>query len=145
MERTLFVCVHNSGRSQIAEAIFNAMAPPGLEAISAGTAPEQVVDPTVVDAMREIGVEMSGHSPKRLTVAMAESADRIISMGCGVEASCPVGLPITEDWGIEDPAGQPVERVREIRDGIRRRVEDLVRSLRCDAVQARAEIASSSS
>jgi protein-tyrosine-phosphatase len=111
----------------MAEALANAMAPADFSAISAGTAPAERLNPTVVKAMEEVGIDMSSHSPKLLTPAMLESADLVISMGCGVEESCPIALVGAQDWALEDPANQPIERVRQIRDEIKRRVEDLLR------------------
>lgn len=129
--RILFVCVHNSGRSQMAEAYANAMARSlgiDVSAESAGTLGSGELNPVAVQAMREDGVSMEGHYPKALTQEMADRADRIVSMGCGVDASaCPARFLVTEDWGLDDPAGQPIETVRAIRDEIRRRVEGLLR------------------
>lgn len=91
-----------------------------------------MLNPTVVEAMEEIGCDMSGHHPKLMTDEMVNSSDRIITMGCGVSlddaegAVCPVFLVPSEDWGLDDPHGQPIEKVREIRDEIKRRVEALV-------------------
>lgn len=128
--KVLFVCVHNAGRSQMAEAFFNhAARANGLEVVaaSAGTLGGGTLNPTVMEAMREVGVPLDGHFPKALTQEMAESADRIISMGCGVDAeACPAKFLVAEDWGLDDPAGQPIERVREIRDQIRERVANMM-------------------
>jgi len=127
-KKALFVCVHNSGRSQMAEAFFNALAPEGACAISAGTQPSRELNPAAVQVMAEVGIDISGRRPKLLTAEMIESADRIITMGCGVAESCPVGLTIAEDWALDDPAGQSIDKVREIRDEIRRRVQALLDS-----------------
>jgi arsenate reductase len=90
---------------------------------SAGTVGGKGLNPMAVAAMEEIGISMDGQVPKLMTRAMADSADRIISMGCGVDAdACPAVFLLTEDWGLDDPAGQPIEKVREIRDDIARRV-----------------------
>ncbi|MHB8993432.1 MAG: arsenate reductase ArsC, partial [Chloroflexota bacterium] len=124
----LFVCVHNSGRSQMAEALFNSMAEGQAIAGSAGTEPGERVNPAAVEAMKELGIDISQARPKMLTQEMVDRADRIITMGCSVEESCPaLFLPKgkMEDWGLADPAGQPIEKVREIRD----RIVDRVRSL----------------
>ena len=129
MRQVLFLCVHNAGRSQMAEAFFNAQAPPGLAALSAGTQPAADLNPAVVKVMAEVGVDLSGSRPRLLTPEMVESAERIVSMGCGVAESCPVGLTLAEDWALDDPAGQQIETVRRIRDEIRRRVEALLASL----------------
>src|SRR5688572_1427162 len=106
MTRVLFVCAHNAGRSQMAEAFFNQMARArGLAAVaeSAGTAPGERVNPVVAQAMAEVGVNLRGQQPRRLTPDLAARADRIITMGCGVEAQmCPAGTYITENWGLPD-------------------------------------------
>lgn len=135
MEKTqqtvLFVCVHNAGRSQMAEAIFNKYAPEHMKGISAGTQPGKTINPMAVEALREIGLDISNHKPKLLTHEMIKQASRVITMGCGVSESCPaaLGLRIDEDWGLDDPAGQPIEKVRPIRDEIIRRVQDLIERL----------------
>jgi arsenate reductase len=119
----LFACVHNAGRSQIAAAFFNALADPArAHAISAGTQPADRVNPVVVEAMREAGVDLSGATPRRLTPALAAGAGWLITMGCGDD--CPVIAGVRrDDWPLDDPAGQPLEMVRAIRDAIRARVE----------------------
>jgi arsenate reductase len=126
----LFVCVHNAARSQMAEAFLNHMARErGLpvRGISAGTMGAGELNPLVVSAMEEVGISMAGHRPKLLDPGMVSSADRIISMGCGVDAeACPTRFLGTEDWGLDDPAGQPMEVVRTIRDTIRQRVTELL-------------------
>src|SRR5687768_17367897 len=123
MKTVLFVCVHNAGRSQMAEAFFNQLARQrGLNARakSAGTAPGGQINPVAVQAMEELGVSMADHHPKPLTPEMAEAAERIITMGCGVEAGmCPAGTYISEDWGLPDPHGQGIEGVRHVRDAVR--------------------------
>src|SRR5947209_17461611 len=130
MTRILFVCVHNAGRSQMAEAFFNRLARErGLDARaeSAGTAPGERVNPVAAQVMTEAGVSLEGHRPRPLTPAMAAAADRIITMGCGVDAdACPAGTYITEDWQLPDPHGQPPEVVRQIRDQVRQRGESLI-------------------
>ena len=130
----LFVCVHNAGRSQMAEALFNASAAKlGLpvRAASAGTIAGSSVNPTAVQAMAEIGIDMSGARPQQLTQGLVDQASRIITMGCGVDAdACPARFLVTEDWGLDDPAGQPIERVREIREQIRTRVDALLEELK---------------
>jgi arsenate reductase len=142
MKRVLFVCVHNAGRSQMAEAFFNRLAGQrGLDAIaeSAGTAPGDQVHPAVVRVMAEVGLDLKDRRPRRLTPEVAGWADRIITMGCGAEAdACPAGAYITEDWQLPDPHGQPIEVVREIRDTVRRRTEALVDELAAAATEARA-------
>ncbi|MDO8637787.1 MAG: arsenate reductase ArsC [Dehalococcoidia bacterium] len=122
MKTVLFVCVGNSGRSQMAEAFFNRLASGKANAISAGTKPATRVDPVVIEAMREVGIDISNNLPKALTPEMAEQADRIVTMGCGTEAVCPATFVETEDWGLEDPKGKPLGKVREIRDEVRNRI-----------------------
>jgi len=122
----LFACVHNAGRSQMAAALFNLEADPGkARAISAGTRPGTGVHPEVLEAMRELGVDLGPVRPQRLTDELARQAGVLVTMGCGDE--CPV-VPgaIRDDWPLEDPKGKPVERVREIRDEVRARVRALV-------------------
>jgi arsenate reductase len=129
MKKVLFVCVHNAGRSQMAEAFFNQMAMPRAKATSAGTRPSEKVNPTVVEAMREVGIDIGGRKPTMLTFEMLENADRVITMGCSVEKACPAIFVLTEDWKLEDPEGKPVEQVRQIRDEIKAKVERLVEEL----------------
>ena len=122
----VFACVHNAGRSQMAAAFFNQLADAGkARAISAGTDPGSRVHPEVAAAMRDVDVDLSAAVPRRLTPEMAHGAAWLITMGCG--ESCPV-VPGArrEDWPLEDPKGQPPERVRRIRDEIRQRVEQFV-------------------
>jgi len=130
MKTVLFVCVHNAGRSQMAEAFVNKLAADHhypIRGLSAGTEAGERVNPLAVQAMAEVGISLDGQKPKQLTQAMADTADRIITMGCGVDAtSCPARIHQSEDWGLDDPAGQPLEKVREIRDQIRTRVEGLI-------------------
>lgn len=129
-ERVLFVCVHNAGRSQMAEAILNHLATAeghSIRAESAGTLGGTRLNPQAVEALEEIGIETAGLIPKLLTQEMADRADRIISMGCGVDAeACPARFMVTEDWGLDDPAGQPIETVRRIRDEIMVRCRELL-------------------
>jgi len=110
----------------MAEAFFNSLAPKDLRSLSAGTKPSDRVNPQAVAVMKEAGLDISENKLKLLTSEMIEKADRIITMGCGADV-CPASfLPKIEDWKIEDPAGQPAEKFREVRDEIRRRVERLV-------------------
>ncbi len=132
MKPVLFVCVHNSGRSQMAEAFFNHLAGEWARAISAGTMPAERVQPDVVQAMAEVGIDISRQQPKLLMPEMIARAARVITMGCGMEGVCPATFVPTEDWGLEDPKRQPIEKVREIRDEIRRRVEGLIVELKGD-------------
>ncbi|NWF77975.1 MAG: arsenate reductase ArsC [Chloroflexi bacterium] len=127
MRKMLFVCVHNAGRSQMAEAFFNQMAKGKARGFSAGTQPADKVNPVVVEAMREVGIDISRRKPKMLTLKMLEDADRVITMGCGVEGICPASFVQTEDWQLEDPEGKPMERVRQIRDEVKVRVEGLIK------------------
>lgn len=126
MKTILFACVHNAGRSQMAAALFNQLADPAVaRAISAGTMPGARVHPEVVEAMREIGLDLSGVTPQKLTDALAREAQVHVTMGCG--DACPyVPGARVEDWPVQDPKGQPVEMVRAIRDEIARRVGDLI-------------------
>jgi arsenate reductase len=131
MKIVLFVCVHNSGRSQMAEAFFNHMAKGKAQAYSAGTQPADKVNPAAVEAMREVGIDISGNKPKALTMDMVEKAHRMITMGCGAEAEavCPASFIETEDWALEDPKGKTLEQVRKIRDEIKERVIRLLAEL----------------
>ena len=124
MDTVIFACVHNAGRSQMAAAWYNRLSPSG-RAISAGTAPGSRVHPEVVEVMKEVGIDLSSATPQKLTAELAQGADLLVTMGCGDECPYVPGLAI-EDWPLEDPKGKPVERVREIRDDIRRRVEELL-------------------
>ena len=130
MKTVLFVCVHNAGRSQMAAAFFDRLAGGQMRAVSAGTMPAARLHPEVVEAMAEVGIDLSLQRPKLLTADMVEQATRIITMGCGVEEVCPAVYIPSEDWGLDDPKGQPIETVRAIRDEIRRRVERLVEELK---------------
>lgn len=134
MKTVLFVCVHNSGRSQMAEAIFNQLAQGKALAVSAGTNPGDAVDPTVVKVMREAGIDLSGKKPRALTLDMIDMAAKMITMGCGVDAGgvCPASFIETEDWGLDDPKGKPIEQVRKIRDEIKARVTKLIDELAPD-------------
>jgi len=122
MTTVLFACVHNAGRSQMAAALFNALIDPAkATAISAGTEPSDRVHPEVVEVMKEIGIDLSQTKPKQLTDELARQAHVLITMGCG--DSCPVVLGLKRyDWPLPDPKGQPLEKVREIREEIRGRI-----------------------
>ncbi|HEX2415400.1 MAG TPA: arsenate reductase ArsC [Thermoleophilaceae bacterium] len=128
MARVLFVCLHNAGRSQMSQALFERAAGGRHEAESAGTTPAERVHPEVVTAMAELGVDLSGRRPRRLSEDLAREADVVVTMGCGDE--CPY-IPGKRylDWDLPDPKGLPLERVRDIRDQIGRRVEELVAEL----------------
>jgi len=126
MERVIFACVHNAGRSQMAAAFFaEAADPTRAEAISAGTQPGDRVHPVVVDVMREVGIDLGANRPRKLTDTLARGASLLITMGCGDECPYVPGLQ-RDDWPLDDPKGRPVEEVRRIRDDIRRRVAALV-------------------
>jgi arsenate reductase len=128
MTTVLFACVHNAGRSQMAAAWFNRLADrEKARAISAGTEPGSRVHPEVVSAMREVGVDLSSAGTTKLSPEVAQQAQLLVTMGCGDQ--CPV-VPGArrDDWPLDDPKGQPIERVREIRDEIRQRVQALIDS-----------------
>jgi arsenate reductase (thioredoxin) len=130
IQKVLFICTHNSGRSQMAEAFFNQAAGGKAVAVSAGTQPAEMINPEVAVAMREIGIDISKNKPKLLTIDLMNSADRAIVMGCGAEASCPAALAPSENWELEDPEGQTLEKIRLIRDAIRRRVKELLKEIK---------------
>jgi len=121
-----FACIHNAGRSQMAAAFFKHLADPNkAEAISAGTQPGDHVHPEVLQTMREVGIDLSKATPQKLTAELAAGARHLVTMGCGEECPFLPGLEI-QDWPLEDPKGKSVERVREIRDEVRRRVEEMI-------------------
>ncbi|MCX5048128.1 MULTISPECIES: arsenate reductase ArsC [unclassified Streptomyces] len=124
----LFVCVHNAGRSQMAAAFLARLAGDRIEVRSAGSAPADTVNPAVVEAMKEVGIDISDETPKALTVDTVQASDVVITMGCG--DTCPV-FPGKRylDWQLDDPAGQGVDAVRPIRDGIEQRIRGLVSEL----------------
>jgi arsenate reductase len=126
MERVIFACVHNAGRSQMAAAFFSALANPSRAvAVSAGTQPGERVHPEVVEVMREVGVDLSAHRPQKLTEQLARDASLLVTMGCGDECPYVPGLR-RDDWPLDDPKGKPLDQVRRIRDEIRERVSELV-------------------
>jgi arsenate reductase len=129
MKKILFVCVHNAGRSQMAEAFFNHYAKGKAQAFSAGTHYASHIDPTVVEAMAERGIDISHKRPKMLTLEMLGVAGKVISMGCGVEGVCPATFVPTEDWQLEDPEGKPIEQVRAIRDEIEAKVKTFIEEI----------------
>jgi arsenate reductase len=132
MAHVLFVCLQNAGRSQMSEALFERAAEGRHSAASAGTRPAERVHPEVVEAMRELDVDLAGRRPKALTRELAAQADVVVTMGCGDE--CPY-IPGTRylDWDLEDPSGRPLDEVRTIRDDIARRVEGLLDELDAQA------------
>ncbi len=127
MKRVLFVCVENAGRSQMAEAFANYYGKGKLTAISGGVKLADRVNPVVVEAMKEKGIDISQAKPKLLTTKMTDETDLIITMGCGATDICPGPFfKQTIDWELEDPKGKPIEKVREIRDEIKQRVKGLL-------------------
>ena len=130
MVTVLFACTHNAGRSQMAAAFFNTLADPTKAvALSAGTQPAERVHPVVAAAMREIGIEVGNEQPKLLTNELARRADLVVTMGCGEQCPFVPGAEV-HDWELLDPKDQPVEKVREVRDDIRRRVVALLTAKR---------------
>jgi arsenate reductase len=126
MRTFIFACIHNAGRSQMSAAFFNQLAAPDLaRGISAGTRPAEHVHPVVVDAMREVGIDLSDAKPQKLTAELAQNAEMLVTMGCGDECPYVPGLRC-DDWLLPDPKGQGIESVRQIRDEIKRRVLDLL-------------------
>jgi arsenate reductase len=130
MKTVLFACIHNAGRSQMAAAWFNALANRDqARAISAGTEPGTRVHPEVLEAMREVGIELEGIQPQKLTDELAKGAAILITMGCGEACPHVPGLRRL-DWPLEDPKGKPVERVRQIRDQVKAHVLELLEAER---------------
>lgn len=131
-ERTiLFVCVENAGRSQMAEGFFNARyAPKGYRAISAGTRPASEINPAAIQAMKEVGIDISRQKSKTISGEMIKKSSKAVNMGCMDKDECPM-LFVSNivDWQIEDPKGKPIEKVREIRDEIEKRVREIAESL----------------
>jgi arsenate reductase len=126
LKKILFVCVENAGRSQMAEAFANLYGKGKLVASSAGVLLADRVNPLVVEAMKEKGIDISMNKPKLLTTKMAEEADQIITMGCSVEKICPAPLlKNVIDWKLENPKDQPIEKVRQIRDEVETKVLEL--------------------
>lgn len=127
----LFVCVENAGRSQMAEGFFNQKyAPRSYRAISAGTRPISPINPLAVQVMKELGIDISSQKSKIITEDMIKSSAKSINMGCIEKAECPMlFMDNVIDWGIEDPKGKSIEKVREIRDEIERRVREIAQSL----------------
>jgi arsenate reductase len=132
MRYVLFVCTQNAGRSQIAQAFFERHGPDDVRAESAGDAPASEVHPVVIESMREVGIDLSDRRPQKLTLEMQLHADWAITLACG--AQCPYVPTTIEDWAIDDPAGQPLEEVRRIRDDIEARVIDLAQD-RIEAIR----------
>jgi arsenate reductase len=128
MACALFVCLHNAGRSQMSQALFEYAAEGRHTALSAGTTPGERVHPEVVEVMRELGVDLSERQPQLLTVELAQQADVVVRMGCG--DACPyIPGKLYIDWNLPDPKGRPIEEVRATRDDIQQRVTALVAEL----------------
>lgn len=127
MKKILFVCVENAGRSQMAEAFANKFGKDNFVISSAGNKPSDKVNPVVVEAMKEVGIDISNNKPKLLTAKMAFNVDLIVTMGCSDQGICPGPFfKSTIDWKLEDPKGKPIEKVREIRNEIERKVQRLI-------------------
>jgi len=126
----LFVCVHNSGRSQMARAFFERIAGGRMVALSAGTMPDEDVNPDVVRVMREVGIDISAEKPRLMTQEMVDNALEIVTMGCGVEGICPAVFVETVDWDLDDPKSQPLDVVHRIRDEVEAKVTALWEEVR---------------
>lgn len=131
----LFVCVHNAGRSQMAAAYLQHLAGGAIEVRSAGSAPADSINPAVAEVMREEGIDISAEKPKILTDEAVEASDVVITMGCGDACKWYPGKRY-EDWKLEDPAGQGPDSVRPIRNDIRGRIVELIRSLGVEPVDS---------
>mgnify|MGYP000897728503 CR=1 FL=1 len=130
MSKILFVCVENAGRSQMAEGFFRKLGPSNFEVMSAGTKPASEINPTAVQVMKEVDIDISQNRSKTITSEMISESDTVINMGCMDKESCPaLFVEDIDDWNIEDPKGKSIEQVRKIRDGIEARVLELVDSL----------------
>lgn len=130
LKKVLFVCVENAGRSQMAEGFFRKYAPKGYEAISAGTKPTPEINPIAVEAMKEVGIDLSKQEPKVLTNEIIKESILNVNMGCMDKAECPaVFMKRYVDWNIEDPKGKPIEQVRKIRNNIELKVRQLCKTL----------------
>jgi protein-tyrosine-phosphatase len=128
--KILFMCVENAGRSQMAEAFFRKYSPKGYEPISAGTKPSSTINPVVVQAMKEVGIDLGSQTPKILTNEIITDSVLSVNMGCMDKTECPaVFMKDSVDWNIEDPKGKPIDKVREIRDDIEQKVRDLCKTL----------------
>ena len=126
--QVLFVCVHNAGRSQMAAGFMEHLSQGKVKVLSAGSAPRESINPIAVQAMAEVGIDIANNQPKVLTTEAVLESDVVITMGCG--DSCPFYAGKRyEDWVLEDPAGQSIEKVREIRDEIKRKVQALLNEI----------------
>jgi arsenate reductase len=133
MKYVLFVCNHNAGRSQMAQAFFERDAPSDVRAESAGSDPARALWPEVVEAMREVGIDLADRKPKKLLREMQLHADWAVTMGCG--DACPYVPTTVEEWDLPDPAGRPIEEVRAIRDAVQARVRELI-DTKLDAIRS---------
>ncbi len=133
MKTVLYVCVHNAGRSQMAVAFTNSIAAErklSVRGLSGGTIAGEIINPQAVVVMAEVGISMADQFPKQLTQQMVDNADKVITMGCGVDVdACPARITIMEDWGLNDPKGRPVEEVRVIRDQIAAKVKAFIHQI----------------
>ena len=132
LEKTvLFVCIENAGRSQMAEGFFNKYAPKEYQAISAGNKPVSEINPIAIEAMNEVGIDISNQKSKDITEDMIRNSTKIVNMGCMEKESCPtLFLHNFIDWNLEDPKGKSIKGVRPIRDEIEKRVKELVAGLK---------------
>ena len=129
-KKILFVCIENAGRSQMAEGFFRKYAPVRYAPTSAGTKPTQEINPVVIEAMKEVGIDLNGQIPKILTSEIIKNSVLSINMGCMDKTECPsVFLKNSVDWNIEDPKGKSLEQVREIRDTIEQKVKEICKTL----------------
>lgn len=127
MKKVLFVCVENAGRSQMAEAFAKHYGKGKIEATSAGTMPSKEVNPVVIQAMREKGIDISKNKPNPLSTKIIQEAEKIVVMGCDAQGFCPASLlKKVVEWELEDPKGKSIEKVRKIRDMIERKVKNLI-------------------
>lgn len=129
MPDVVFACVHNAGRSRMAEALFNREAAGRYTAASAGTEPAERPHPEVIAALAEIGIDLDATAGRLLDPALVDAADRLVSMGCSVEEACPAATTPMTDWDLPDPKGRPMDEVRAVRDDIAVRVGALVAEL----------------
>jgi arsenate reductase (thioredoxin) len=132
----LFVCVENTGRSQMAEAFFKKYAPSEYEATSAGTQHTSQINPLVVQVMKDVGIDITNQKPKAMTEDMIRNATKIVNIGCMDKNFCPtLFIPKVSDWGIEDPKGKSTEKVKEIRDEIERKVKEIVEEMKKEDIE----------
>jgi protein-tyrosine-phosphatase len=132
----LFVCVENAGRSQMAEGFFRRYTPRGYVTLSAGTKPSSEINPLAIEVMKEVGIDISNQKSKEITEDMMRDSTKIVNMGCMDKSFCPtLFIPNVIDWGIEDPKGKPMEKVRKIRDEIDTKVRELAAELTKDSLQ----------